>query len=52
VKGARALLAAVLLATLPGCTIRSEREEVLPWLLKKSTYTALGGFGGSTQSTF
>lgn len=25
---------------------------MLPWLLKKSTYTAFGGFGGGTQSSF
>jgi hypothetical protein len=47
-----ALAAAALGLLLPGCTIRSEREEILPWLLVKRTYLAFGSFGGSTQSTY
>lgn len=46
VAGALALLA------LAGCTIRTEREELLPWLLRKSSYRAFGGFGDSTHVTF
>jgi hypothetical protein len=42
---------AALLAS-AGCTIRSEREELLPWLLKKSTYRAFGSFAGNTESTY
>jgi hypothetical protein len=34
------------------CTYRSEREELLPWLLRRSIYTEFGSFGGSTHTTF
>ena len=53
-RGRRARFAAcaALLLAVAGCTIRSEREEVLPWLLKKSTTRTFGNFPGHSQSTW
>ncbi len=45
-------LACVVCGVLASCTIRSEHETILPWLLKKSTYRAFGSFGGSTENTY
>jgi hypothetical protein len=50
-RGARIVAALVALAS-TACTVQTERETVLPWLMKKSTYRAFGNFSGSTSTTY
>ena len=35
-----------------GCTMESERETLLPWLMVKTTHRAFGSFGGNTQAKY